>query len=54
MYDPTCNRPAAAKLDQALGASPAALLAGANIERDFELKALPDAQGYSWVQAVPH
>ncbi|WP_409982930.1 outer membrane lipoprotein chaperone LolA [Roseateles sp.] len=53
MYDPDLQQASSRKLDQALGASPAALLAGANIERDFELKALPDAQGYSWVQAVP-
>jgi outer membrane lipoprotein carrier protein len=40
-------------MDQALGATPVALLAGANLERDFELKAEPSAQGLDWVQAVP-
>lgn len=53
MYDPDLQQASSRKLDQALGASPAALLAGANIERDFELKAQPDAQGLAWVQAVP-
>jgi outer membrane lipoprotein carrier protein len=40
-------------MDQALGATPVALLAGTNLERDFELKAQPSAQGIDWVQAVP-
>ncbi len=40
-------------MDQALGATPAALLAGASLEKDFELKALPSAQGLEWVQATP-
>ncbi|WP_347705738.1 outer membrane lipoprotein chaperone LolA [Roseateles paludis] len=53
MYDPDLQQASSRKLDQALGASPAALLAGTNIERDFELKPQPDSQGMSWVQAVP-
>jgi outer membrane lipoprotein carrier protein len=40
-------------MDQALGATPAALLAGASVERDFELKAQPAADGIDWVQALP-
>jgi outer membrane lipoprotein carrier protein len=40
-------------LDQALGATPAALLAGASLDKDFELKAQPSANGLDWVQAVP-
>jgi outer membrane lipoprotein carrier protein len=40
-------------LGQALGATPAALLSGGDLERDFTLKALPDADGLSWVQAMP-
>ncbi len=40
-------------MDQALGATPAALLAGGALDKDFELKALPSAQGIDWVQAVP-
>jgi outer membrane lipoprotein carrier protein len=38
---------------QALGATPVALLAGATLDKDFELKALPSAQGIDWVQATP-
>jgi outer membrane lipoprotein carrier protein len=36
-----------------LGATPAALLAGASIDRDFELEALPDESGLQWVRALP-
>jgi outer membrane lipoprotein carrier protein len=39
--------------NQALGATPVALLAGAALDKDFELKALPSAQGIDWVQATP-
>lgn len=40
-------------MDQALGATPAALLAGSGLERDFSLKALPDAEGLQWAEALP-
>ena len=40
-------------IDQALGATPAALLAGFALEKDFELKAQPSTQGIDWVQATP-
>ena len=40
-------------MDQALGATPAALLAGTGLERDFVLRALPAAEGLDWVQAEP-
>jgi outer membrane lipoprotein carrier protein len=40
-------------MDQALGATPASLLAGASLDKDFELKAQPSANGLDWVQAVP-
>jgi len=42
-------RPAAA----ALGATPAALLAGADIDKDFTLAAQPAKDGLDWVQATP-
>lgn len=38
---------------KALGATPAALLAGAALDRDFELSALPARDGLDWVQALP-
>lgn len=53
IYDPDLQQASSRRIDQALGATPAALLAGANLERDFELKALPDSQGLSWVLATP-
>jgi outer membrane lipoprotein carrier protein len=40
-------------MNQALGVTPVALLAGNTLEREFELKALPAAEGLDWVQAVP-
>ena len=40
-------------MDQALGATPAALLAGTGLDRDFALRALPASQGLDWVQAEP-
>jgi outer membrane lipoprotein carrier protein len=53
IYDPDLQQASSRRIDQALGATPAALLAGGNLERDFTLKALPDEQGLSWVQATP-
>jgi outer membrane lipoprotein carrier protein len=39
---------------QAIGGSPAALLAGSNeLEKNFTLKEAGDAEGLSWVEAVP-
>mgnify|MGYP001183551950 CR=1 FL=1 len=40
-------------MDKALGATPAALLAGAALDKDFELRALPATQGLEWVEATP-
>lgn len=52
IYDADLNQASSRKLADALGATPAALLAGSNIERDFTLKALPAEGGLDWVQAV--
>lgn len=40
-------------MSQALGATPAALLAGASLEKDFDLAVLPSANGVDWVRATP-
>lgn len=40
-------------MSQALGATPAALLAGGALEKDFDLSALPAANGLEWVKATP-
>jgi len=53
LYDVDLQQVTVRAMDQALGATPAALLAGSNLEKDFELKAQPSAQGIDWVQATP-
>lgn len=53
IYDPDLKQASSRRMNQALGATPAALLAGVNLEMDFELKAQPSAQGLDWVQATP-
>lgn len=53
LHDPDLQQVTVRAMNQALGATPAALLAGGNIERDFDLKPLPAAQGLDWVQAQP-
>ncbi len=53
MFDPGLNQASSHPMTQALGATPAALLAGGNLERDFTLKALPAKGGLDWVQALP-
>jgi outer membrane lipoprotein carrier protein len=53
IYDPDLQQATARPAAQAVGATPAALLAGAALERDFTLKAVPDAQGLEWVEAAP-
>ena len=53
IFDPDLNQASSRKMDKALGATPAALLAGTNLERDFTLKALPSEAGVDWVQAMP-
>lgn len=53
IFDADLNQASSRKLSDALGATPAALLAGANLERDFALKAQPSEGGVDWVQAAP-
>jgi outer membrane lipoprotein carrier protein len=53
LHDPDLQQVTVRAMDKALGATPAALLAGGQIERDFDLKALPSALGLDWVQAQP-
>jgi outer membrane lipoprotein carrier protein len=52
-HDPDLNQVTVRKLGDALGATPAALLAGQAVEQDFDLKALPDRDGLAWLQATP-
>ncbi|MDQ2927068.1 MAG: outer membrane lipoprotein chaperone LolA [Pseudomonadota bacterium] len=53
IYDADLNQVTARKFSSALGATPAALLAGGTLDRDFDLAALPAADGLDWVQATP-
>jgi outer membrane lipoprotein carrier protein len=53
LYDVDLNQVTVRPLAQALGATPAALLAGATLDKEFELKAAPTAEGFEWVLATP-
>jgi outer membrane lipoprotein carrier protein len=53
LYDVDLNQVTVRPLAQALGATPAALLAGGTFDKEFELKAMPAAEGLEWVQATP-
>jgi outer membrane lipoprotein carrier protein len=53
MHDPDLNQVTVRRVDQALGATPAALLAGEDLARDFTLEAQPDRDGLAWVRATP-
>jgi len=52
-HDPDLNQVTVRKLGDALGATPAALLAGQSLDKDFDLKAQPDSGGLEWAQATP-
>ena len=53
IYDADLNQVSSRKLSAAIGATPAALLAGGNLEKDFTLSALPAQDGLEWVAAKP-
>ena len=54
IYDKDLNQVTVRKLDRALGASPAALLAGSNeIDKSYALKATGSDGGLDWLEAVP-
>jgi outer membrane lipoprotein carrier protein len=53
LYDADLQQASVRTMDKALGATPAALLAGGALDNDFELHALPAAQGLEWVLATP-
>jgi len=53
IHDLDLNQVSVRRLNQALGATPAALLAGASLEQEFELAAQPSKDGIDWVQATP-
>lgn len=54
VYDQELNQVTVKRLDGALSATPAALLAGDNtFEKNFELSEGPAGEGLEWVEAVP-
>ena len=53
IFDADLNQVSVRKLTQALGATPAALLAGASLDKEFELAAQPQKDGIDWVLATP-
>ncbi|MET0332832.1 MAG: outer membrane lipoprotein chaperone LolA [Rhizobacter sp.] len=53
IYDADLNQASSRKFSQALGATPAALLAGGALEKDFDLAAQPAKDGLDWVEATP-
>jgi outer membrane lipoprotein carrier protein len=53
IHDLDLNQVSVRRLDKALGATPAALLAGASLDKEFELAAQPPQGGIDWVMATP-
>lgn len=54
IYDPELKQVTVRKAGQAIGGSPAALLAGNNeLDRNFTLKEAGEAEGMAWVEALP-
>jgi outer membrane lipoprotein carrier protein len=53
IYDADLKQASSRKLGQAIGATPAALLAGGSLEQDFVLAAQPSAGGVDWALATP-
>lgn len=53
VHDPELNQVVSRRQSSALSATPAALLAGSQIERDFTLSVEPTREGVDWVRAVP-
>jgi outer membrane lipoprotein carrier protein len=53
LHDIDLNQVTVRAMDQALGGTPAALLAGGSLEKDFDLVAQPAKDGLDWVLATP-
>ena len=53
IFDADLNQASSRKFSSALGATPAALLAGASLDKDFDLAPLPAKDGLDWVAATP-
>ena len=53
IYDADLNQVSSRKFSQELGATPAALLAGGDLGRDFDVVAEPSKDGLDWAKATP-
>lgn len=53
IYDKDLNQASSRRIAQALGATPAALLAGGSLDADFHLANLPPKDGLEWAEAKP-
>jgi outer membrane lipoprotein carrier protein len=53
IFDADLNQASSRRMAQALGSTPAALLAGASLEPDFALSPEPAKDGLDWVLATP-
>lgn len=53
IYDADLNQASSRKFTQALGSTPAALLAGGPLDKEFDLAPLPAKDGLEWAEATP-
>lgn len=53
VYDVELNQVTSRRLAQALGATPAVILAGGSLDKDFMLEAQSPRDGLEWVKATP-
>lgn len=53
IHDADLNQVSSRRITQALGATPAAILAGGDLAQSFELSALPTQEGIAWAEAKP-
>ena len=53
IFDTDLNQASSRKIAQVLGSTPAAILAGGSLEKDFEISAQPAKDGLDWVLALP-
>jgi outer membrane lipoprotein carrier protein len=53
IWDKDLNQASSRRIAQALGATPAAILAGGSLDNDFALAAAPARDGLEWVEAKP-
>jgi outer membrane lipoprotein carrier protein len=53
IHDMDLNQVTVRRFTAALGATPAAVLAGGSLDKDFDLSALPPKDGLEWAEARP-